>query len=242
MFFLSDFAEFNRKINIKAYTKIIKGKVVPVSRSQRTLLRLKDALTDLRRRGGKTHEGAYLLNPKNSKVGEYIPGEKDRVFMNKPYKIDRHKLHNHPSDTGFSIQDLVSAQVTNSNMTHVITPNGSWYRASNINIGNDDIETLESLEEDLPFIFQMEKSIENKGDLKLNTKQVNNSWFAAKYAILKDLHNNGLITFRAKLQSKDKQIIKYYEPQIDKFLKQDKSYTIKQNNLDDDWDDWDDED
>ena len=72
MYFLTDIdlAQFgSREINVKAYTRIIGGKAVPVRGAKRTVMRLREALEDLRQQtkiDGNEH--AYNMNPKTGVV------------------------------------------------------------------------------------------------------------------------------------------------------------------------------
>jgi len=221
--FLVDFiANFNRQINIKAYTKIINGKVVPVSRSQRTLLRLKDALTDLRRRGGVAHEGGYIVPTTTGKISRYIAGKEKSVVLDlHPNHRDLNFLHNHPNNSGLSFGDLLSASESGIAI-HAVTPRGSWYRARVI----PNLDSYLKHPEDFQYrqnslIDMFLDSKEDNPNFRINEKQWDSAAIAAQHAFLLDLHQHNLIQYRAKLTPKDKQVLKFYEPEIMDYLNRD---------------------
>lgn len=221
--FLGDFlANFNRRINIRAYTKIINGKVVNVSKSQRKLLRIKDALTDLRRRGGKKHEGGYIVPNINGKISRYVEGNHNSVDLElgKRHR-DLNFLHNHPDNSGLSLGDLLSA--SHGGITiHSVTPRGSWYRAKVV----PDLEKYlrdpsKFQQRQSQLIERFLESKESNPNFVVNEKQWDNASAAAQHAFLLDLKERGLIKYRAKLTDKDKRIIKFYQPEISAYLKRD---------------------
>lgn len=141
MYFLSDFdndANFgSREINIKAYTRIINGKAIPVKGARRTVLAIRDALNDLRKITRDNNEGAYLMNPSTGKVGQYVQGGKDVVSpfdnmyhtpkgdqYNPKIGKNRYILHNHPNTSSLSIVDFMGSD----KLTFATNNNGSIFR------------------------------------------------------------------------------------------------------------------
>lgn len=143
--FLIDFANFNREINIKAYTRIINGKVVPVKGARRTVLALKDSLDSLRKATQDDFEAAYIFNSKSGKTSKIVYGDDssvrssdliaDRVQNNKQLlkktNTNSYILHNHPGPEaqGLSAEDLVSANYSGEKAIFAIDSAGNTYRA-----------------------------------------------------------------------------------------------------------------
>lgn len=211
-------ADFNRKINVKAYTRVIGGKVIPVKGSRRTVMRLREALEDLRSKTAKTNiEHAYNINPRTGIVGNIIDGETHSVnprdaYKKRPYNAARKRnvLHSHPSDNSLSYADLVSA-FDEKSTTFAVTPSGSVYRGSAKN---------------KMFVFGEKKynnHLQKAADyFYKNGYKADDSLMLGTHSHNLFLKDHGIINYRYKLSDVDKKLVESAKPTID---------AIRQNKL-----------
>jgi hypothetical protein len=249
MYFLSDFdktASFgSREINVKAYTRIINGKAVPVKGARRTVLAIRDALDDLRKITRDNNEGAYLMNPRTGKVGQYVQGGKREVksFANIttkgkriPDKVveNRYVLHNHPSRNSLSGADLFSGKIGNNKTIFAINTTGSVFRAKSTSLKNrpTSLFTTSSI---LNF---HEKTLENnlrsliEPAMKNGVKDKQSMMFLATHLTNLQLQDSTLIKYRAKLTPVDKQLVDNNKELLDnlrKTFKEEYSRKFKRN-------------
>lgn len=231
MFLVDSVAEFgSREINVKAYTRIINGKAVPVKGARRTVLAIRDALNDLRKITRDNNEGAYLMNPRTGKVGQYVQGSRRKVqpFSNvistpkgdnlTPRVVaDRMVLHNHPGRGSLSVSDLF--QTTNEdgrklfkkgNHIFAVNNNGSIFRAKNLTYNHNQPDK----------ILQHAFGIDNilyvmlKKNTQLGIKDDDAVFFVSHTRNLL-LQDAGVIKYRAKLTPVDLQFINKANPVID---------------------------
>jgi hypothetical protein len=196
MFFLSN---FNRRINIKKFIRIVKGKEIPVKAHTRknTALRIKTALDDLYMKNSRS-EGAYMFDKRTGKVSRYIPGEENSVRSRSLLKkyppnqnIWKNKgiLHNHPNRTSFSSQDILINQGIHE---FIIDSNKNIYSIKRIIPDNDFVESIYNFQ-----IRESEKLLYKfKEDFDITTNKDN--WFLLTHYKNNYLHDKGLVRYRAR--------------------------------------------
>lgn len=239
MLFLAD---FNREINVKAYTRIIGGKAVPVRGAKRTVMRLKEALEDLRKVTGPKYgtEHAYNMNPKTGIVGQRIIGNSNSVVISSQFspkhnhykRTKRVVLHSHPGNTSLSVQDLFTTpRDGNTPMIFNVTPRGSVYRGYLKRGGKfmDKDKVDDHVQKLIPYFYdEMDKFFENTPESKLKELlgdihnkvsvrlESRNLATHANNLFLKEL---GVIHYRYKLSDFDKKLCEVFKPQIDAVVK-----------------------
>lgn len=233
--FLCDIADFGAKqINVRSYIRYIKGRAIPVKGARRTVMALPDALDDLKTMGAAQGvEGAYLMNPRTGKVGQYVRGSIDNVSAYQPIAsrmsnadtLRRHRvkqnqqpryiLHNHTASTSLSTHDL--SGTSRSNQVFAINNNGSQFRAyvKNPSFDSDDHFSRSSV-----FAHRLLKQYPDT--------PINDILFVATHSTNLRSHLKNDIHYRAKLTPYDNDLIEKYKNDIQNFLKQTKRPTQKQ--------------
>lgn len=217
-FFIGNVANFNRKLNLSHLPKTN----TYYAHLKAGVKRGRDALVDLRRRGGRSFEGAYLVG-NSGKVGQYVKGKSNYVTSREQLKQTPKALvsvvHNHPNNTSLSVEDIFNTkpdrqveirpgvkrnlpaqQVVNT------TPNGSYYRAylkSKI--------PLRNMKTNYNRVFStVEQEFTTLKPGGLNPKDKERMVFLTSHLANRSLANQGVIHYRAKLTPKDKRTLDFW--------------------------------
>jgi hypothetical protein len=235
MLFLAD---FNREINVKAYTRIIGGKAVPVRGAKRTVMRLKEALEDLRKVTSDTNlEHAYNINPKTGIVGNRIKGKERWVNVTSNYFIGkgglkplptRHTLHSHPYNTSLSWQDFVANSSSGNEQKQIfaISSSGSVYRGKlNREVSSRSVKNhfkkIESYFDSTigEKLVKSKHPLANINNLLDDDKYIETLEFLITHSQNLFLKNKGIIEYKFKLSPSDKALSNLFAPEIDAIVK-----------------------
>jgi len=206
---------FNRLINIKRFVRKLKsGKTVVVDPHSRraSMMRIKTALKDLRKRGNTINEGGYLFDTKTGKVSNYIQGEAERVDYNSILKTNpkksifekRSTLHNHPRVSAPSQTDILNNKGRHA---FIIDNAGNVYSFKKVSSGtslelyfDQQIKDIfkASKQEDLKLKLLFDHGVTDKNEAAMYIQHFTNQY----------LHESELIRYRARFNSSYKRKIK----------------------------------
>jgi len=221
MYYLAD---FNKLLNIKSYTRIVRGKPVIVKGHKRTVFRLREALNDLKNKTDKEKvEYAYNFNPKTGIVGKEMRGEKHSVNdlinyspKHKEYKrANRLTLHSHPNGSSLSFQDFIVGDRGKKGTIFAVNSNGSIFRGYKK-------QGAELLKTDRKKIGEHTSKLinyfyDNNWDLKMN-----DAIFLGTHSQNKLLKNLNAVEYKYKLADKDKLLAIRFKEDIDLISKNQK--------------------
>lgn len=221
MYFLAD---FNRKINLSHIT----GAKTSFGVMREGVKRSRDALADLAKRGGRTHEGAYIIN-NSGKVGQYVKGVErsvqSRALMKAQPKTMVSVLHNHPRNTTLSWTDIANTTPTrkekvdeyisrNIPAVQVVntTPNGSYYRA----YAKKELNPSMLKRDRQRMLDTVDYEFRKLKPGKLSEKDLVRRSFIAGHLANRQLAQKGLIHYRARMTPKDKRTLDFWLQQAPK--------------------------
>jgi hypothetical protein len=235
MYFLSDLSHnalFNRKLNLSHLPKTN----TYYAQLKAGVKRGRDALDDLRRRGGRSFEGAYLVG-NSGKVSKYTT---DKIFDEvSPQKLTKTNpttllavLHNHPRDSSLSYADIsltkpertidvkqklqrpawakpaykITKRPLPAEQIVNTTPGGSYFRS----YFKKEIprHKVKQNYEDVKKIVEQEMKSVKPGTWtdKDHTRRV----LVSSHLANRSLANQGVIHYRAKLTPKDRRTLDFW--------------------------------
>lgn len=205
---LSQHAFFNRKLNLAHLPKTKSG----FAHLKAGVKRTRDALDDLRRKGGRSFEGGYTVNNTSGKLGEYFTNKKKNmidirtVIQVPPKNGVMSFLHNHPRNSSLSISDLLNTNPYAKDQIVNTTPGGSYFRGRLKKEPNPQeiIKTRQKIINKVDYEFRQLKPG------KLSPKDLDRRSFIASHLVNRSLANQGVIHYRAKLTPKDRRTIDFW--------------------------------
>jgi hypothetical protein len=217
---LSHDAFFNRKLNLSHLPKTNTS----FAHLKAGVKRGRDALDDLRRRGGRSFEGSYTVNT-SGKLGQFIKGAKSSVDSKSQMKIQPKPgvlgaiIHNHPRNSTLSASDLFNTdfprkveirpgvfrdipaeQVINT------TPGGSYFRG----YLKRDVNPRLLKNEKQKILDITEHEMRQLKPGKWTDKDLERRVLVSGHLANRSLANQGVIHYRAKLTPKDRRTLDFW--------------------------------